>query len=295
MRRLLHSDKVFDAVNVTVMVILLVIFAWPLWFVIIASVSDQNAVTAGQVLLWPKGFQLEGYEKILNFDMLWTGFANSTFYTVVGTTLNMFMSICLAYPLSDKNLIGKKWVTIYCMITMYFGGGLIPHYLLYRNMGIIDTRWAMIFPSMLSIYNALIIRSYFQNSIPGELREAATIDGANAAQYLMRVVLPLSKPVFAVVGLYYLVGNWNNYSSALYYIYNDKLVPIQTVLRRLLIGGKLIAEVTGQDAEELMREMERARKMEYGIIIVAALPVLAIYPFVQKYFVKGTMIGAIKG
>jgi len=203
--------------------------------------------------------------------------------------------VCVAYPLSDKNYRLRGPLTIFYMITMYFGGGLIPHYLLYKGMGIVNTRWAMIFPSLLSVYNALIIRSYFQNSIPGELKEAATIDGANAAQYLWRVVLPLSKPVFAVVGLYYLVGHWNNYTSALYYIYDDRLYPLQSVLRRILMTSKLVDELENADPELYVQLMREAEVMKYGIIIVAAIPVLCIYPFIQKYFVKGVMVGAVKG
>jgi len=295
MKRLFNSDKVFDTFNLFIMFVMLFVFAWPLWFVIIASFSNPDYVKLGEVLLLPKGFMLEGYNRILQYKPIWNGYYNTVINTVIGTTLNMVMSICMAYPLSDKNLRIRGVVTIYFMITMYFGGGLIPHYLLYKDMGIIDTRWAMIFPGLLSIYNSLIIRSYFQNSIPGELKEAATIDGANAAQYLVRVVLPLSKPVFAVVGLYYFVGHWNNYSSALYYIYNEKLMPLQSVLRRLLMTTRLVDELTNEDPELFEEMLRQAENMQYGVIIVAAVPVLLLYPYVQKYFVKGVMVGAIKG
>jgi len=295
MKRLTNSDKVFDTVNLCLMILLMLVFMWPLWFVLIASISNPDLVAIGEVVIWPKGIMLEGYQRIMNYYALWRGYGNTIIYTVIGTFLNMVMSICMAYPLSDKNFRLRGPMTVYYMITMYFGGGLIPHYLLYKNMGIIDTRWAMIFPSLLSIYNSLIIRSYFQSSIPGELKEAATIDGANAAQYLWRVVLPLSKPVFAVVGLYYLVGHWNNYMSALYYIYDEKLMPLQSVLRRLLMTTRLVDELTSEDPELYAEMIRQAQVMQYGVIIVAAIPVLVAYPFVQKYFVKGVMIGAIKG
>lgn len=167
-------------------------------------------------------------------------------------------------------------------------------YLLVRGLGILDTRWAILIPGMVSVYNALIIKNFFMNSIPQELQEAATLDGANAAQYLWRVVLPLSKPVFAVVGLYYMVGNWNNYTKALYYIYNEDLYPLQSVLRQLLISSKLVHDLA-MDAEEMAEAIEQAQLMQYGVIIVAALPMLCVYPFVQKYFVKGAMLGALKG
>jgi len=295
MKRSSNADKIFDIVNIVIMILLFFIFMWPLWFVLIASVSEPDAVNAGQVLLLPKGLLLEGYRKILEYENLWRGYGNTIINTVLGTSFNMIMSVCVAYPLSDKNYRLRGPLTIFYMITMYFGGGLIPHYLLYKGMGIVNTRWAMIFPSLLSVYNALIIRSYFQNSIPGELKEAATIDGANAAQYLWRVVLPLSKPVFAVVGLYYLVGHWNNYTSALYYIYDDRLYPLQSVLRRILMTSKLVDELENADPELYVQLMREAEVMKYGIIIVAAIPVLCIYPFIQKYFVKGVMVGAVKG
>lgn len=290
-----YSDKIFDIVNVVIMVALLFVFVWPLWFVVIASVSDPDAVHAGKVLLLPQGFTLDGYERILQYESIWKGYTNTIINTVLGTSLNMIMSVCMAYPLSDKNFRLRKALTVFFMFTMYFGGGLIPHYLLYKQMGIINTRWAMIIPSLVSVYNSLIIRSYFQNSIPEELKEAATLDGANAAQYLWRVVLPLSKPVFAVVGLYYLVAHWNNYTNALYYIYDESLYPLQSVLRRLLLTSKLVQDMMDVDPEAAALMLRQAQVMQYGVIIVAAIPVLCLYPFIQKYFVKGVMVGAVKG
>jgi len=290
-----YSDKIFDIVNVLVMVFVLIIMVWPLWFVVIASVSDPDAVARGEVLLIPSGLTLEGYRSILEYKQIWIGYGNTIFYTVVGTLLNMIFSICLAYPLSEKTFVPRNVLTVFFMITMYFGGGLIPHYLLYRDMGIIDTRWAMIFPGMVSVYNSLIIRAFFQNSIPGELKESATLDGANAAQYLWKVVLPLSKAVFAVVGLYYMVGHWNHYLGALYYIYDDNLVPLQSVLKRLLIGSKMLSDLMTLDPEAAELALRRAQIMQYGVIMVAAVPMLCVYPFIQKYFVKGVMVGAVKG
>lgn len=290
-----YSDKIFDVANVIIMLILFFVFSWPLWFVVIASFSDPDALNRGEVLLWPVGFSLEGYKRILDYKQIWTGYANTIFYTVVGTMVNMIMSVCLAYPLSDKSFPLRRFFTIFFMITMYFGGGLIPNYLLIRDLGLLDTRWVMIVVGMVSVYNSLIIRAYFMNSIPEELKEASTLDGANAAQYLIKVVLPLSKPVFAVVGLYYMVGHWNNYAKALYYIYDADLYPLQSILRRLLIGSKLLQDVMSQDPEAIEMAAKNAQLMQYGIIIVAALPVLCVYPFVQKYFVKGVMVGAVKG
>jgi len=294
----ISSDRIFDVVNTCAMVILLFVFAWPLWFVIIASFSDPQRVIMGEVLLIPKGISMDGYNAILEYKELWTGFANSIFITLVGTIINMFFTVCVAYPLSDKKFRARHILTVFYMITMYFGGGLIPHYLLYRQMGILNTRWALIFPAMVSVYNCLIVRSYFQNSIPEALHEAATIDGATHFQRLFMIVLPLSKPSFAVVGLYYVVGHWNDFSRALYYVYDESKYPVQSILRKLLLTGKMLSDsyMSGVvDAEQMVRLMNRANMMQYGIIIVAAVPVLLIYPFVQKFFVKGVMIGSVKG
>lgn len=288
------SDKIFDVINLLIMLLMLVIFLWPLWFVVIASISDPNLVNMGQVLIFPKGINFDGYVRILEYKELWVGYGNSIFYTVVGTAISLLLSIFLAYPLSDRDFKPRKYIMLFVMITMYFSGGLIPTYLLLNNLEIVNTRWAMIIPGLISVYNCLIIRSYFMNSIPGELKEAATLDGANPAQYLFRVVLPLSKSVFAVVGLYYAVGYWNNYTKGLYYIYDRDLMPLQNILRDLLMSTKMLVDVT-MDPEVAQMMFEQAQSMKYGVIIVAALPMMLLYPFIQKHFVKGVMVGAVKG
>ena len=288
------SDRVFSAFDILLMLALLVVFLWPLWFVIIASFSDPKMVNLGEVLLLPKGFNIDGYIRILEYKEIWRGYANSVFYTVVGTTLSLILSIFLAYPLSDKSFAPRKYLMIFVMITMYFSGGLIPTYLLLNNLNIVNTRWAMIIPGLISVYNALIIRSYFMQSIPMELKEAAILDGANSGQYLVRIVLPLSKSVFAVVGLYYAVAYWNNYTKGLYYIYDRNLMPLQNILRDLLMSTKMMVDFIA-DPEIAQMEYERAQTMKYGVIIVAALPMMILYPFIQKHFVKGVMVGAVKG
>ena len=296
-RKRFNTDKLFDLVNVVIMLVLLVIFTWPLWFVLIASISDPILVMTGKVLVIPKGITQAGYEQMLEYKELWTGYANSIFITVVGTLLNLIMSVCFAYPLADKNFMPRRVLLLVFMFTMYFSGGLIPGYLVVRRLGLLDTLWAMIIPSLVSVYNSLVIRSYFINSIPGELEEASLLDGANSAQYLWKVVLPLSKPVLAVVGLYYAVSHWNDYYSALIYLYKEELYPVQTVLRNLLLSAQVLLNDTSGvvDAALIEEAFNRAMTMKYSVIIVAALPMLCIYPFVQKFFVKGVMVGAVKG
>nr|WP_300807732.1 carbohydrate ABC transporter permease [uncultured Acetatifactor sp.] len=291
-----YSDKIFDIVNLLVMVILLVIFVWPLWFVVIASFSNPNQVWMGEVVLWPKGFTLISYETLLEYERIWVGYRNTLFYTVVGTLVNLVMTVCGAYPLSRKDFMPRHFFMFLFMLTMYFGGGLIPTYLVVSGLGLVDTRWAMIIPGAVSIYNIIITRTYFMNSIPASLQEAATLDGANSFQYLMRVVLPLSKPIIAVIGLYYAVGHWNDFYTALIYLYNEDLMPLQSFLRDMLMSTKMtLNNLSGLDTATVELKTHLAQTLKYSVIIVSTVPVLCIYPFIQKYFVKGVMVGSVKG
>lgn len=292
-----YSDKIFDFVNVFIMILLLCIFVFPLYFVLIASISDPSEVWRGNVLLWPKGLTFEGYEEIFKYSKIWKGYGNTILYTALGTTFRMTMTVLCAYPLSRKDWLPRNFFMKMCLVTMYFGGGLIPTYLVVRKLGLIDTMWAMLIPSAITFYNALIVRSYFINSIPDSLQEAAELDGANVAQYLVRVVLPLSKPVLAVVGLYYAVSQWNDYYTALIYIYDRKLVPLQTVLREILMAVTADTSniITAEEMEALAEKMRLAQSLKYTSIVVAVIPMLCLYPFVQKYFIKGVMVGAVKG
>ena len=291
-----YSDKIFDIVNLLVMLVLLVIFVWPLWFVVIASFSNPNEVWMGNVVLWPKGFTLVSYETLLEYKRIWVGYGNTLFYTVVGTLVNLVMTVCGAYPLSRKDFIPRHFFMFLFMLTMYFGGGLIPTYLVVNGLGLVDTRWAMIIPGAVSIYNIIITRTYFMNSIPPSLQEAATLDGANSFQYLMRVVLPLSKPIMAVIGLYYAVGHWNDFYTALIYLYKEELMPLQSFLRDMLMSTKLtLNNLSGMDTATVELKTHLAQTLKYSVIIVSTVPVLCIYPFIQKYFVKGVMVGSVKG
>ena len=288
------SDRIFDVCNVAFMVLLLIVFVWPLWFVVIASVSDPKLVLAGEVLIFPKGLNIKGFIKILQYTQIWTGYANTVYYTLVGTFASLILSIFMAYAMSEKSFAPRNILMVVFMITMYFSGGLIPTFLVMKKLNVLNTPFAMWLPGLISVYNSLIIRSYFMNSIPGELKEAATLDGAGQGNYLVKVVLPLSKPVFAVVGLYYAVGYWNNYTKGLYYIYDRELLPLQNVLRDLLTSSKMVQDMA-EDPEAQKMAFEMAQSMKYGVIIAAALPMMILYPFIQKHFVKGVMVGAVKG
>ena len=291
-----YSDKIFDVVNLIVMCVLLLIFIWPMWFVLIASFSDPNQLWLGNVILWPKGFTLEAYEKLLEYTDIWIGYKNTILYTVVGTLVNLILTVTLAYPLSRKDFLPRKFIMIMLVITMYFSGGLIPTYLVVKNLGMVNNFWAMIIPGAISTYNVLVVRTYFLNSIPNELHEAAKLDGAHNLQFFGKIALPLAKPVVAVVGLYYAVGHWNDYYTALIYLYDKEKFPLTCFLKNLIIDTSTAMKGSfGSSASEMESMIRLAQSLKYSTIIVAVIPMLIVYPFVQKFFVKGVMIGSIKG
>ena len=288
------QDKTFDIVNVAIMILLLCVYIWPIWFVIIASFSDPMEVQLGKVLFLPSKLSIQSYIELINRSSIWTGYRNSLIYLVSGTFLDMVFTICAAYPLSRKDFMLRRPVMVFLLITMYFSGGLIPMYMLVKALGLINTIWCILLSGVLSVYNILIMRSYFMNSIPSALQEAAVLDGANSYQYLIKVVLPLSKPVLAVIALYNAVGRWNDYYTALVYIHNEDMYPLQLVLREILDS------VTAKSTDitnnlDMTDQVKLAQSLKYSSIIVATIPIMLIYPFVQKYFVKGVMIGAVKG
>lgn len=295
-RKRLNSDSVFDVVNLLIMLVLLVIFVWPLWFVVIASISDPGEVWQGHVVLFPRGITLDAYEEVIQYKTIWTGYRNTLLYTLLGTGINMVLTVCGAYPLSRKDFPPRKILIFILMVTMYFSGGLIPTYLVVNRLNLIDTVWAMVIPNAISVFNIIITRTYFMNSIPDELREAAQLDGAGNMQYLFRVVLPLSKPILAVIGLFYAVGHWNDFYSALIYINSQQLLPLQSVLRKLLLTTQMTLQISSSmSPDEIMRKTQLAQTLKYSSIIVSTVPVLCLYPLVQKHFVKGIMIGSVKG
>ena len=286
-----RQDRIFDAFNLVLMILLLFVFIWPLWFVLIASFSDPMRVLTGEVLFWPVGFNLSAYKELIRRGDIWISYLNSIFYTVAGTALNMVFTVCAAYPLSRKTFVIRNFVMTFFLITMYFSGGLIPLYVLLRGLHLIDSRLCLILGGAISVYNMLIVRNYFMNSIPNALREASMLDGANSAQDLVHVVLPLSKPVLAVVTLYYAVGHWNDYYSALVYITSPEKYPLQLVLRDILSN----VTVSSESASTIEDKVRLAQTLKYSSIIAAMIPVLMLYPVIQKHFVKGVMIGAVKG
>lgn len=291
-----RGDRIFMAFNYLVLTALLVTILYPLIYILSASFSNPVAVTSGRVWLWPVELTLRGYDAIFKHRLLMTGFANSLFYTGAGTLINVVMTILAAYPLSRPDLPGRGIITFLFFFTTLFSGGLIPTYLVVRDLGMINTRWAMLIPGALAIWNVLIMRTYFQTNIPRELYEAAQLDGCDDFTYLRTVVLPLSGPIIAVVALFYAVGHWNSFFNALIYLTSKDLWPLQLVLRDILIQNNVDPSMlAGIDVREMILRQTLRESLKYSLIVVATVPLLLAYPFVQKHFVKGILLGSVKG
>lgn len=288
------SDAIFTAVNYIMAFTIFIIILYPLIYVTSASFSNPRAVISGRVWLFPVEPTLIGYKTIFENPHIITGYGNSLFYTVFGTLINVFMTVLAAYPLSRKEFKAKNIVTGLFVFTMLFSGGLIPTYLLVRNLHMVDTRLALMIPNAMAIWNVVIARTYFQTSIPEQLHESAEIDGCSEFKFMLSILLPLSGPIIAVTALYYAVGHWNSYFDALIYLKTQKLYPLQIILREILILNTMSVEMT-MSADELLRRQGLQDLVKYSLIIVACIPILLLYPFIQKYFIKGVMIGSLKG
>ena len=288
------GDKIFIIlIYILLAAIMLVVFL-PLVYIVSASFSDPQAVISNEVWFLPVRPTLRGYQAVFKNRNILTGFANSFYYMIVGTLVNIVMTVMCAYPLSRKEFTARNKVAMIFVFTMYFSGGLIPTYMLVNSLGLVNTRGSMIIPSAMSTYNMIICRTYFVNSIPDELYEAGQLDGCTPFKYLLRVVVPLSKPILAVLVLYYGVTKWNSYFDAMIYLKSQTMVPLQIVLRDILILNQVDYTMIS-DASAIAAQRGLTDLLKYSTIVVASLPVLCIYPFVQKYFVKGVMIGAVKG
>jgi putative aldouronate transport system permease protein len=293
--------QLFDIFNTLFMLIILVIMIYPLYFIIIASISAPYEVAKGRVYFLPKNFTLEAYKNVFKDKSIWIGYRNSIFYTSFGTLFSIFLTIPGAYVLSKKKLPIRNFLSWYFLIPMYFGGGLIPTYLLVKNLHLLNKPYTLIILGGLSIHNMIVTRIFFQTSIPEELYESAYIDGASHFRSFFQIALPLAVPIIAVMSLFYGVTNWNSYFTALIYLSDSKMYPLQLIIRRILIEN--IAEIEKieesltdpKELATLVRRAMMAESMKYSIIFIASAPLLIAYPFVQKYFVKGVMIGSLKG
>ncbi len=288
------SDKVFYFINNTLLILAFLIVIYPLIYIFSASFSDPSAVISGEVYLWPVRPTLKGYTAVFSDDSIVSGYVNTFLYTVVGTSINVFMTIIAAYPLSRRDFRGRNLLMFLFTFTMIFNAGLIPRYMLIRDLNLIDTFWVMVIPNAIGVYNLIVARTFYQNSISEELYEAASLDGCTHIKYLIKIVIPLSTALTAVLVLFYAVGHWNAYFDAMIYLNSQERFPLQLVLREILVENSVdMSNIV--DEELLAAKSGLADLLRYSLIIVASLPVWCMYPFVQKHFLKGVMVGAIKG
>ena len=288
------ADTVINFFNYTLLTLAFLTVAYPLYFIVIASFSDPSAVWNGEVVFVINDFTLEGYRLIFGNVRLVLGYRNSLMYMSLGTAINVCLTLPAAYALSRKELVGRRIIMIVFLITLFFGGGLIPTYLVVRKLGMINTIWAMVIPSALSVYNVIIARSFFQVTIPQELLDHGRIDGCSNTQLFLQIVLPISKAIIAVMILFYAVSHWNSYFAALIYIRDKSLYPLQIVLREILIKQLIQLDQIAYLMENTQKRLKYVELIKYGTIIAGALPLLILYPFIQKHFVKGVLIGSLK-
>ena len=287
------SDIIFNLIVYGICFLVLAVIVYPLYFVVIASFSDPNLVMNGKVWLLPKGITFKGYEMILEDARIWTGYKNTIIYTGLGTLASMLVTIPAAYALSRKDFMLRTPIMFYFVVTMFFNGGLIPTYITVKNLNFDNSMWVMIIPFALNTFNLIIARTFFETSLPDELLESAKVDGCSNLRFFISMVLPLSKAIIAVILFYYIVARWNEYFTAMIYLRKSKLYPLQLILRDILVRNEAFASGEGVAGGDSAQQL--ANQIKYGVIIVSTIPVMVIYPFIQQYFEKGVMIGAIKG
>lgn len=290
--RMSRGDLIFTVVNYTLLIVFMLLILYPLYYILIASISDPNATNAGKVIWRPVNVTLEGYKLILANSSVWNGFKNSILYTIAAVAVNMVCTIPAAFALSRKELPGRNLFMYLITMTMFFSGGMIPTYIVVRDLNLINTPWAVILPSAVMTYYLIVCRTFFQNNIPEELREAAFVDGAGWITFFFRIVLPLSKPIIAVMLLFHTIHHWNSYFQAMIYLRDEKLYPLQLILRNILVDSEASM---ADDASAIVEKQRQTELIKYGMVIISSAPMLIAYPFVQKYFVQGVMIGAVKG
>ena len=287
------GDRVFTIINAIIMILVCIVVVYPLYYVLLASVTDPVIVNSGKLLLYPEAWYTEGYVTTLEYGPLWTAYKNTIVYTVVGTVVSLICTIPAGYALSRMDLVGRKPIMFLFTFTMFFSGGMIPLYLTIQQLHIYNTIWAMVLPVAVSAYNLIVCRSFFDTSVPIELLEAAKIDGCSDFGFFFKIAIPLSKTIIAVMTLFYATAMWNQFFNALMYLQDYDKMPLQVVLRDLVLMNQ--ANQMGSSGAEMVTRQKLAEQLKYCIVVVAAFPLLCIYPFLQKYFAKGVTIGAVKG
>lgn len=289
-----RGDKVLDGGIIALMVIITVCTLYPLWFVLIASFSNPTAISNGKVIFWPVGMNTSAYGKLFRTAKIWIGYRNSLLYTVFGTFINLLVTVSAGFALSRKTLPGRRALLVFFIITMYVSGGTIPSYLLMKSLGLLNTVWAILLPGAMSVYNMIIARSFFESGIPESIYESATIDGAGWLRCYTRFAIPLSKPMIAVLTLFFALGHWNSYFNAMIYISNEKIQVLQVIIKQITanISSALAESMT--DAE-MIKQVQEKQLLKYAVVVVSVVPMVLLYPFVQRYLIQGIMIGAVKG
>lgn len=294
-KRMSTGDKIFKVFVYTLSALVALVAIYPMLYVLSSSFSSPDAVTSGRVVLFPVEFTLDAYKAILEYKDVWVGYANTIFYAVIGTVINVVFTVMTAYPLSRKSLFGNKQITFLLTFTLMFNAGLIPTYMLMKNMGMVNTRSVVILLGLMGVKNIILARTFYGQTISNELIEAAKIDGANEFQILMKIVVPLSKAIIAVIALYTFVDYWNEFFNSMIYLNDDSKYPLQLILREILIMNTIDPSVTPVDPATMNVMFGMSELLKYAVIVVASLPIMCLYPLAQKYFVKGVMVGAVKG
>ncbi len=293
MKKIKLGDRLFDVLNTLFLVTIFLVTVYPLYYIVIASFSEPQMVLTGGVTLFPRGFQLESYKLVFKNNEIITGYLNSIFYTVLGTVVNLAFTLLAAYSLSRKDLKGRKFFTLMFAFTMFFGGGTIPTYMLVKSLGMINSVWALVIPNAISVWNLILCRNHFEVNIPGELLEVAQIEGCRNFYFFRKIALPLSGSLIAVMTLFYGVGHWNSYFQPMLYLTDKAKYPLQLVLKNILVSSQPDATLAGlTNRVELYQQTEM---LKYALVVVSSLPMIMLYPFVQKHFVQGIMVGSIKG
>ena len=288
-----RPDRIFDFFLYLIAALLIILMLYPMYFIVIASISNPADVSSGNIVFWPRGINFKGYKQLFEYEQLWTGYRNTILYAAVGTVISLVLNIPAAYALSRRDLCGRRLLTVFFLVPMFFTGGLIPTYLIIKDFNLLDNFWVMVLPFSVVTYYIIVARTFFGNSIPGDLWEAAQLDGCGNLGFFFRIVLPLSKAVIAVIALWTAVGQWNSYFNALIYLRSPELQPLQLVLRNILISNQTISSMSTGAAAVEAKQM--ADLIKYAIIVVSSAPIMCMYPFVQKYFNQGVMLGSLKG
>jgi putative aldouronate transport system permease protein len=292
-----RGDRRFDRLNIAFVIAVVLVIGYPLWFVLIASISDPQAVDTGRVWLWPVDLTLDGYRRVFAEPSIWTGYRNTIVYTITGVAAHLVIVLPCSYALSRKQFVGRRLVTWYILFTMLFSGGLIPTYLLVKDLGMLDTLWAVVLPGAAGAWAVLVGRAFFTQTVPEELNESAKMDGASDFQVFLRIAIPLSAPIIATLALFHGVGLWNEYFNALIYLSDRDKYPLQLVLRELLVVSQDATQgggAEGASTESLTQQLRLASLIKYAVMIVSSLPLLIVYPFLQRFFTQGVLIGSVK-